>query len=34
MKEWQRTVILVIFLVVLIGVIIYSRQASDPRLGI
>lgn len=29
MKEWQRTVLLVIFLLVMIGLIIWSRSANN-----
>lgn len=32
MKEWHRTVILVIFLLLLVGLIVWSRQASNPAL--
>ncbi len=32
MKEWHRTVILLVFIAVLIGVIIYARQAPNTAL--
>lgn len=34
MKEWHRTVILLIFIAVLIGIIIWARQLSDPAAGL
>jgi hypothetical protein len=32
MKEWHRTAILMIFLLVLIGLIVWSRQQVDTSL--
>lgn len=32
MKEWQRSVILILLLIAVIGLIIYTRQASDASL--
>jgi len=34
MKEWHRTIILVIFLVILIALIVVSRRLGDPTLGV
>lgn len=30
MKEWHRTVILIIFLIILVGLLVWSRQVQNP----
>lgn len=32
LKEWHRTVILLIFIAILLGIIVYARQAPDAAL--
>lgn len=34
MREWQRTVLLLLMLAAVIGLIIYTRQASDQSLSV
>lgn len=33
MKEWHRTIILLLFIAILIGLIIWARQLPEANLG-